>query len=129
MTSQRTGVPTPPATRTIRSLDLSTLRQGKGVSLEDIAAKTKISIRFLRAIEAEEFANLPGGLFSTSYIRQYAAAIGLDEGQLLTHYKDKTTPPEEHPGDGVRKGPGSESRNWLGRWFGMAAAAPRRAPF
>jgi cytoskeletal protein RodZ len=125
MTSQRPGAPTPSTSRHVRSLGLSKLRQRKGVSLEDIAEKTKISIRFLRAIEAEEFANLPGGLFNTSYIRQYAAAIGFDEAQLLTQYKHKTDPEEENPSANLRKAPGSETRNWLVRWFGITAEAPR----
>ena len=125
MTSHSTFAPPPPQHRYQPSLGLSKLRQKQGVTLEHIADKTKISIRFLRAIEAEEFEKLPGGLFSTSYIRQYAAAIGLDEDQLLTQYKDKTGPPEEEPAGNPRKSPGSETRNWLDRWFGATAAAPR----
>jgi len=59
-----------------------------GVSLEEIAEQTKISIRFLRAIEAERFDELPGGIFARSYIRQYAAAIGFDEDELLRRYRE-----------------------------------------
>jgi len=86
MTSQRSGAPTPSTSRHVRSLGLSKLRQRKGVSLEDIAEKTKISIRFLRAIEDEEFEKLPGGIFNTSYIRQYAQAIDHEESELLEYY-------------------------------------------
>src|ERR1700681_3780728 len=126
MTSHSTVAPPPPQQhKYLRSLGLSKLRQNQGVTLEHIADKTKISIRFLRAIEAEEFQKLPGGLFSTSYLRQYAAAIGLDEEELLTQYKDKTGQAEADPRENPRKSPGSESRNWLDRWFGTAAAAPR----
>lgn len=67
-------------------LHLAALRQSKGVTLEQIADTTKISIRFLRAIEDEEFDKLPGGIFSTSYIRQYARAIDQEESELVEYY-------------------------------------------
>lgn len=67
-------------------LRLEEIRKRRGVSLEQISDATKISTRFLRAIETEEFEKLPGGLFSTSYIRQYAVAIGFGEEALLEQY-------------------------------------------
>lgn len=70
-------------------LDLRSSRQRHGVSLEDIAERTKISIRFLRAIEAEDFDQLPGGIFAISYLRQYAAAAGVEESSLLNTYSGK----------------------------------------
>jgi cytoskeletal protein RodZ len=70
------------------------MRLRSGLSLEQIADRTKISIRFLRAIEAEEFDQLPGGIFTTSYLRQYAAAVGIEELRLLMYYETKTSRPE-----------------------------------
>ena len=67
-------------------LRLEETRRKRGVSLEQIANTTKISTRFLRAIECEEFDKLPGGVFNTSYIRQYASAIGIPEDSVLSHY-------------------------------------------
>ena len=83
MQSNKTNVP---------RLDLARSRKQEGISLEDIADQTKISLRFLQAIENEEFDKLPGGIFSTSYLRQYAAAIGYDEAELLAHYNRKMNP-------------------------------------
>ncbi|MGH9627440.1 MAG: helix-turn-helix domain-containing protein [Bryobacteraceae bacterium] len=77
------------------ALHLEQFRRQAGVPLEAIANNTKISTRFLRAIESEEFDKLPGGVFNTSYIRQYAAAIGFEEEKLLAHYYAKTEPPPE----------------------------------
>ncbi len=68
-------------------IDLPALRQNKGISLRDIAETTKISIRFLRAIEEEDFDQLPGGIYNTNYIRQYAREIGYEEGKLLAYYR------------------------------------------
>lgn len=67
-------------------LGLASTRQKKAISLEQIAETTKIGIRSLRAIEEGQFQKLPGGVYSTSYIRQYARAIEFDESQILTQY-------------------------------------------
>ena len=68
-------------------LGLSTIRRNRGVSLEQISASTKISVRSLEAIERGEFRKLPGGIYNTNYIRQYARAIDYDESMLLDSYR------------------------------------------
>ena len=67
-------------------LDLKDWRQSKGITLDSIAASTKLSVRQLRAIETGAFRELPGGIYTTSYIRQYARAIDFDESRLLAFY-------------------------------------------
>jgi len=67
-------------------LGLTTIRRNRGISLEQIAESTKISVRLLEAIEQGEFRKLPGGIYNTSYIRQYARAIDYDETAILTVY-------------------------------------------
>src|SRR5437899_3168377 len=78
----------------ISVLQLEQLRRGNGVSLEAISESTKISTSYLRAIESEEFDKLPGGVFNTNYIRQYACAIGFSEDELLALYRSKTATDE-----------------------------------
>jgi cytoskeletal protein RodZ len=68
-------------------LGLATIRRNRGISLEQIAESTKINIRSLRAIEGGDFQKLPGGIYNTSYIRQYAKAIDFDESELLAYYR------------------------------------------
>lgn len=72
-------------------LGLSTIRRNRGISLEQIAASTKISVRSLEAIERGEFSKLPGGIYDTSYIRQYARAIDYDESAILDVYQRALT--------------------------------------
>jgi len=67
-------------------LNLKAYRERSGIALEKVAMVTRIGLHFLRAIEAEEFAKLPGGVYNTSYIRQYARAVGYNEAELLQHY-------------------------------------------
>lgn len=67
-------------------LGLATIRRNRGISLEQIAESTKIALRSLQAIERGEFRKLPGGIYNTSYIRQYAKAIDYDESAILEVY-------------------------------------------
>jgi cytoskeletal protein RodZ len=67
-------------------LALSTIRRNRGISLQQIAESTKISVRSLEAIEKGDFRKLPGGIYNTSYIRQYARAIDYDESAILAEY-------------------------------------------
>jgi cytoskeletal protein RodZ len=69
-----------------KSQDLAALRRQKGISLVAIAEATKISVRYLEAIECGEFSRLPGGIYAASYIRQYARAVSVPETELLARY-------------------------------------------
>ena len=71
-------------------LGLATIRKNRGISLQQIAASTKIGVRTLEAIERGDFQKLPGGIYTTSYIRQYARAIDYDESALLSFYHRET---------------------------------------
>src|ERR1044071_9023249 len=75
-------------------LGLATIRRNRGISLEQIAESTKISVRSLEAIERGDFRKLPGGIYNTSYIRQYARAIDYDESAILAVYHRQMAPAE-----------------------------------
>ncbi len=72
--------PTPP-------LQLERIRRATGITIEQIALTTKIGANFLRAIESGEFEKLPGGIFDTNFIRQYAEAIDMDPQDILEQYR------------------------------------------
>jgi len=63
-------------------------RELRGVPLEEIAAVTKVHIRFLEALENNEFDQLPGEVFIKGYIRSYAKVIGLDSEEMVTAYEE-----------------------------------------
>jgi len=67
--------------------DPGVYRKKKGISLPAIAAATKISVRYLEAIETRDFKRLPGGAYGISYIRQYAQAIGYDPRDLVESFR------------------------------------------
>jgi cytoskeleton protein RodZ len=61
-------------------------REMRNISLEQIAAVTKIGTRLLHALEDEQFDQLPGGIFNKGYVRAYAKYIGIDEEQAVAEY-------------------------------------------
>ena len=73
----------------VPQLNLLNARERRGISLQQISDATKISVRFLQAIESEEFDQLPCGIFSTSYIRQYSREIGVEEACVLAVYNGR----------------------------------------
>jgi cytoskeleton protein RodZ len=62
-------------------------REMRGVTLEEISESTKISTRLLKALETDQFSELPGGIFTRNFIRAYAQYLGLDEEHALAEYK------------------------------------------
>ena len=61
-------------------------REAAGLPLDRIAAETRISTRFLLAIESEDFHLLPGGVFNRGFVRAYAAHLGMDPEQAVAEY-------------------------------------------
>lgn len=58
-------------------------RVERQVALDEIARATKISTRFLHAIETEDFESLPGIIFTRNFVRQYATYLQMDPEPLL----------------------------------------------
>jgi len=61
-------------------------RDVRGVSLREVAEGTKISVRFLQALEEDRLDVLPGGLFPRAFVRQYALFLGLDPDKVATDF-------------------------------------------
>jgi cytoskeletal protein RodZ len=61
-------------------------REARGITLRQISDQTRISIRYLEAIETDDYKRLPGGIFNRSFIKAYAKQIGFDEQEALEGY-------------------------------------------
>ncbi|MHB8410571.1 MAG: RodZ domain-containing protein [Candidatus Acidiferrales bacterium] len=86
-------------------------REMRGVSLEEISAATRISVRFLEALESEQWERLPGGIFNRGFIRSVAKFLGLDEDGLVAEYAMET---HERPEIAVwTKEPVRKRPNWV----------------
>lgn len=72
-------------------------REGRGLSLRQIAVITKISASALEALERNDVSKLPGGIFSRSFVRSYASEVGLDPDrtvqEFLERFQDEPAPP------------------------------------
>jgi cytoskeleton protein RodZ len=61
-------------------------RERQNITLDQVSVSTKIAIRMLRAIEENNFNQLPGGIFNKGFIRAYARVLGLDEEHTVADY-------------------------------------------
>ncbi|MBD3413886.1 MAG: DUF4115 domain-containing protein [Candidatus Aminicenantes bacterium] len=66
--------------------ELKKERELRGISLKEIADNTKVSIRYLRALEEDKFDILPGKFFIKSIIKTYSDYIGLDQEAILDQF-------------------------------------------
>lgn len=62
-------------------------RENKGLSLQDIQAKTRINTRFLEALESGQYGALPTPVHVRGFLKNYARALGLDPRPLLDRYE------------------------------------------
>ncbi len=62
--------------------ELQSLREQQGLTLESLAAQTKIQRRILVAIEAGDWSSLPEPVYVQGFIRRYGNALGLDGNAL-----------------------------------------------
>ena len=56
------------------------------MSLDQIAAETKIPIELLEALEDNDLSRWPVGIYARAYIRQYASAVGLDTEETVNEF-------------------------------------------
>ena len=68
---------------------LNQARLTANLALHEIADRTKISLRFLSAIENDDFEALPGRVYIFGFTRAFARAVGLDEESLLAALREK----------------------------------------
>ena len=65
---------------------LRAARERRGLSLRQIANATKISMITLEALERNDIARLPGGIFSRAFVRSYALEVGLDPETAIQEF-------------------------------------------
>jgi cytoskeleton protein RodZ len=96
-------------------------REATGLPLEKIATDTRISTRFLLAIESEEFHLLPGGIFNRGFIRAYAERLGMDVDRAVADY-DGLCAGVEEPLEVLRNAERASTRRTERNFYPLAAA-------
>src|SRR5206468_4835222 len=61
-------------------------REIRGISLKEISDATKISKRFLEAIERNDHKTLPAPVFTRGFVREYARYLGLNADEIVNRY-------------------------------------------
>lgn len=69
-------------------------REMREINLRDIADRTKISLRYLEAMEADRFDLLPAPIFAKGFLREYARYVGLSPDDVVNHYLSVHHPEE-----------------------------------
>jgi cytoskeleton protein RodZ len=62
-------------------------RERRKISIETICEVTKVAVRHLNALEAGEYASLPGGVFRKGIVRSYVAALGLEQTPWMERFE------------------------------------------
>lgn len=63
-------------------------RESRGMSLEDVENATMIRRKYLEAIESGDASQVPGEVQLRGFIRNYAAAVGLDPDGVMDQYRE-----------------------------------------
>jgi transcriptional regulator with XRE-family HTH domain len=102
-------------------------RNRRKIDLSEVEAATRIRVRYLRAIENEEWNVLPGGVYTRGFIRTYAAFLGLDGERLAEDYRKSVEAAQRGPvSESGATSAASRSRDWRwpaprGSWIAIAA--------
>ncbi|HWW76500.1 MAG TPA: helix-turn-helix domain-containing protein, partial [Pyrinomonadaceae bacterium] len=62
-------------------------REARGVTLREVSEQTRITMRHLEAIEADNYKDLPGGIFNKSFVKSYARHVRFDEARAVELYE------------------------------------------
>src|SRR5688572_4599762 len=92
--------------------ELKRERELRDISLKEISEATKISIRFLEALEQDNYDVLPGGVFNRGFIRAYARFIGVDGEEMVNAYLHEISQREARhaaPSAGAQPAPGGSA--------------------
>ena len=63
---------------------LRTQREKRGITLDQAAADTRIREKFLKALEDGDYMSLPGAVYTTGFLRNYAEYLDLNQDELAS---------------------------------------------
>lgn len=90
---------------------LAQARVDRGLTLEDCERDTRISKRYLDALEREDWKIFPAPVYSRAFLRTYAQYLGLDPQALMRAFHAQEEP-EIKPLPEIRSAPATGSMNW-----------------
>jgi transcriptional regulator with XRE-family HTH domain len=112
--------------------ELRKQREIRQITLQEIAETTKVNVRFLEALERNDFDALPRGLFTRGFIRAYSGHVGLDPDAMVNAYlyeigqaRTEEDPRAHHNPDlpRLQRQRAASPRRWSPAWILAAVAA------
>jgi cytoskeletal protein RodZ len=77
--------------------DLKSEREKRKISLAQIAADTRISLRHLESLEEGRYADLPGGMYNRAFLKAYCESIHIDQREIMRRYEAEILPFSDNP--------------------------------
>jgi len=84
---------------------LTTAREDKGYSLDYVSKETNISVRYISALESEDYTCFPGEPYILGFIKIYGAFLDLNTAELLQLYRAQKIQEQPVPMEQLLKGP------------------------
>ncbi|MDC4204752.1 MAG: helix-turn-helix domain-containing protein [Candidatus Manganitrophus sp.] len=78
-------------------------REGKNISIEELATRTRIGVRFIKLIEENQFDQLPNPVSAKGFLRSYARCLGLEEAPILNRFSQTVQSPETSAASGTEE--------------------------
>jgi cytoskeleton protein RodZ len=75
--------------------ELKSEREKRKISLSQIAAETRISLRHLESLEEGRFNDLPGGIYNKAFLKAYCEILNLDSREIMQRYEAEISPAPE----------------------------------
>lgn len=85
-------------------------REVREISLREIADISKISIRYLEALEQDRFEILPNPVFTRGFLREYARFVGLDPDEVVNYFLSLQTESREDAAEAAPSRPRNADR-------------------
>ena len=101
---------------------LKTVREAKKISLEQAAKDTKISMRYLKGLEDEDFSSFPGEAYVNGFLRNYGTYLDLNIQELLSLYRSLKLQEQPVPVEQLLKKPSSPTKIAFALILGIIAA-------
>lgn len=87
-------------------------REVREIGLREIAETSKISLRYLEALEQDRFDLLPAPVFAKGFLREYSKFVGLDPDEVVNYFLSAL--PDEEREEERREGPEEFQRSFIG---------------
>jgi cytoskeletal protein RodZ len=84
---------------------LRTAREARGCTFEEVSRDTNIAVRYLAALEAEDFSGFPGEPYIFGFLRNYGDYLGLDVQEILSLYRSLKIQEQPVPVEQLLKSP------------------------